>query len=362
MNFYEEAIPGHDAHWAIQQAYACPPVCKMAQIQGLNTSKMRISGGDFSQKELQRQLEREANLHSLCLITREHMEGPTVVFMASVSAAKAAAQYLTNNYGIRAGVVYGVQDPDERQAVISGFRAGDIEVLCNVAVVATGFDHPETTTLILGRPTRSSVFWLQCAGRAMRPYPAGVIDVPGLTAEDRKKLIAASSKPYFKIVDTTDSSLDHRIVTSVDMFCNLEDKKEREAAKKILINEKENLTPEELAEKAREEEEKRKKAELLEKMRDQVRGSATGNVVSEEFLIGSDGKRSVGTYFNPLKGKFAGKRMAELPEYYLTWGCNNPKLTAWIRGIYRKEQRRRYEIARDKYRKSERFLTRRDRQ
>lgn len=287
-------------------------------------------------------MHKEQNLHRICLITLEHMEGPTIVFTPSVFSAKGVAHYLTKNYGTRATYIHGKQDEDERTENVNMFRAGDIDVLINCQVVATGFDHPATTTLILARPTRSRSFWLQCVGRATRPLP-GVIDVPGLTTDERRTRIAASTKPHFKVVDCTDASLDHRLITAPDMFCELtpaERKHAQEISRKseapLSLLELEELAKEE----ARKEAEKRAAAEAIERLRAETEGRATGRLTEHHFDI-SAGGRSVGTYQNPLKGKFAGKRLSELPAYYLQWGANNKRLTGWIRGLYRKELSRR---------------------
>ena len=281
-------------------------------------------------------MHKEANLHRLCLVTAEQMSGPTIVFTPSVFSAKGVAHYLTNNYGIAATYIHGKQDENERAECLGKFRSGDVNVLVNCQVVATGFDHPPTSTLILGRPTRSRSFWLQCVGRATRPL-TGVIDIPGLTAEQRKERIARSGKPCFKIVDCTGSSLDHKLVTAPDMFCDLSQK---EAAIAREIASAQTLTPEELEERARAEAEKRAAAEAVERMRANATGRASG-VITEQDIDITTGKRSIGTYRNPLGGKYANAKLSELPSHYLSWGAGNQKLKGWIRGLYKKEIERR---------------------
>lgn len=342
MRFYESITANYGIQWGIDQGYSVPPVCKLAQIHGLDTSRIGISCGDLKLKELQEQIHKEGNLHRICLITREHLEGPTIVFTPSVFSAQGVSHYLNNNYGIKACYIHGKQDEQERSDNVDRFRSGEFAVLVNCQVVATGFDHPATTTLILARPTRSRSFWLQCVGRATRPLP-GVIDVPGLTAEQRRQRIAESEKPYFKIVDCTDSSLDHRLVTAPDMFCNL-NSEEKEHAKDISRKSPKALTLLELEELAKEEArkaaEKKAAAEAIERLRAETEGTASGRLTERGFEIGR-GPASVGTYKNPLKGKFAGKKLSELPGYYLRWGADNKKLTGWIRGLYQKELKRR---------------------
>ena len=342
MRFYESITANFGIQWGIDNGYSVPPVCKLARLSSLDLSQVSISGGDYKLKELQEQIHKERNLHGICLITKAHLEGPTIVFTPSVFSAQGVAHYLTENYGISATCIHGKQDEDERTERLNQFRGGACQCLVNCLVAATGFDYPPTTTLILARPTRSRSFWLQCIGRATRPLP-GVVDSLGLTADERKKRIAASDKPHFKIVDCTDASLDHRLVTAPDMFCDLSPAESRHA-KEIAASCGKPVTPEELEALAKEaalkEAERKAAAEAIERLRKETRGRASGQLYEQQFDVRGGG-RSVGTYSNPLKGKFAGCKMSELPGHYLRWGADNQKLTGWIRQLYRKEIKRR---------------------
>ena len=341
MQFYDCVTSNLGTQWGVDNGWSAPYKFVLAMLENLDLSKVGISGGYYKQKELQQELHKEANLHRLCLITKSHMEGKTILFTPSVFSAKGAAHYLKNNYGIKAEYVHGKQDEEERRDTLAAYRAGDIEVLVNCMLCATGFDVPSTTTLILGRPTRSRSFWLQCVGRATRCLP-GTVDEPGLTKEQRMERIKNSDKPFFKIVDCTDATLDHNLITAPDMFCDFS-AKERRIASEIGSQSETPLTPEELEELTRKEAERRAKAELIEAMRANASGQATGKVQSIKHDITKNGRRSVGTYRNPLKGKYGGKQLSELPKSYLEWGANNPTLTGWIRGLYRKEIGRRNE-------------------
>lgn len=345
LDFYERPIVNHDMQWAIDNGWAAPWACKIARVQSLDMSGIKISGDDFNQKALIAEVEKEATLHRIALITSEEMEGPTVVFTPSVGSAKGVAHYLTNNYGIDAVVVYGSQPEEERQAALARFKSGVAKVLVNCQVVAVGFDFPPTSTLILGRPTRSRSFWLQCVGRATRPL-GGVVDFEGSTPESRRAAIAASGKPRFKIVDCTDATLDHRLITAMDMFCTGGDDEARREVKRKAADAGRVLTQEEMDALAQQELERRLAAQEIDRRRQLTIGRATGNVTSSDVDLRLGGRRSIGTYLNPLKGKYAGLMMNQLPEYYIDWACNNPGIRGWIKSNFLKERRRRREVAR----------------
>jgi len=216
-----------------------------------------------------------------------------------------------------------------------------------------GFDYPPTATLILARPTRSRSFWLQCVGRATRPLP-GVVDDPSLlTPADRIAAIARSDKPNFKIVDCTAGTLDHTVITSVDMFCTSDDEEVKKGVREAA--EKKPLTQEEIdalaAAEAQKKAEKIANAKLIEEMRRNTQGRGEGRIHGRDVDITWRGTRSVGTYNNPLKGKYAGYKLSELPDHYVHWAAGNEKLSGWIRAMFGKELGRRHGRA-------ERFVSR----
>jgi len=296
---------------------------------------VKVVGGDFAQQALQIELNKDANLHKLCLITSQEMRGPTVVFAGSVFAMHGVDHYLNNNYGIKSVKVWGDQPEDERKEAFRQFKSGEAQVLCNCVVVSIGFDYPPTETLILGRPTKSPNFWHQCVGRATRPL-GGTVDFPGSTAVSRIAAIAASAKPNFRLIDCTAGSLDQSLVTSVDMFVDAD-----EAVKKIVREAaaKQPLTPEEMAELAAKEAAKIAAAKQIEAMRQNTQGQGQGNVNGQHVDLTSRSVASIGTYKNPLKGKFAGVKLGALPDHYVDWAAKSTG--GWIQGLFRKERQRR---------------------
>jgi superfamily II DNA or RNA helicase len=83
--------------------------------------------------------------------------------LATVEALRAA--------GITAAHVDGETPADERKKILSDFRSGQFQILCNVGVFTTGFDEPSISCIILNRATKSLPLYLQICGRGSRPYP-----------------------------------------------------------------------------------------------------------------------------------------------------------------------------------------------
>ena len=84
--------------------------------------------------------------------------------------------------GIPAAHIDGTTDKRERDRIIADFRAGKIQVLCNVDLISEGFDVPDCGAAILLRPTKSLTLYIQQAMRCMRYKPgktAVIIDHVG---------------------------------------------------------------------------------------------------------------------------------------------------------------------------------------
>lgn len=79
--------------------------------------------------------------------------------------------------------VDGTMNKHVRDGIIRRFKFGQTTIISNCEIISEGFDVPETECVILGRPTKSLVVYLQQIGRVMRPKKDGahgiVLDVAG---------------------------------------------------------------------------------------------------------------------------------------------------------------------------------------
>lgn len=68
-------------------------------------------------------------------------------------------------------VIYGDMDKRERAEIITRFRNGEIRVIFNVRVLATGFDYTGIDCIVLGISTASIALYYQVVGRGTRIDP-----------------------------------------------------------------------------------------------------------------------------------------------------------------------------------------------
>jgi superfamily II DNA or RNA helicase len=109
----------------------------------------------------------------------------TVVFATGIAHSKHIVEQF-NAAGVIAEHIDYWADDDERAAILGRFSRGETIVLSNVALLSEGWDCPATEVMILARPTRSLIRFIQMVGRVLRPAEgkskALLLDHSGSTA------------------------------------------------------------------------------------------------------------------------------------------------------------------------------------
>lgn len=114
------------------------------------------------------------------------------------------------------GYVDGETPHIERRDTFRNFKTGSLACLANCSVTTEGYDNPYIKLILDMAPTMSHGRALQKWGRGTRTLP-GTLDNK-VTPEERLTAISESNKPYCTVVDFTDNSRDHRLVTLIDIF------------------------------------------------------------------------------------------------------------------------------------------------
>lgn len=188
---------------AIRDGWLVPPRNVVLRLPGLDLSA--VSGRrDYDDAELGAALLRAHVVEHTVAALQEHGERarPTLVFTATVDQAQRTADALTAA-GYRARMVCGETPKTERRRILRAFQAGDLDVLCNAAVLTEGTDLPRVSCLVLARPTKSWSLYTQMVGRGLRLHgdkvDCLVLDLAGATEEHSLEaapvLIGASRCP-----------------------------------------------------------------------------------------------------------------------------------------------------------------------
>lgn len=72
--------------------------------------------------------------------------------------------------GVKIKAIDSKTPAEERKKTVADFRAGNIDVICNVNIFSEGFDCPDCEFIQLARPTCSLAMYLQQVGRGLRPH------------------------------------------------------------------------------------------------------------------------------------------------------------------------------------------------
>ncbi|MBA4719453.1 MAG: DEAD/DEAH box helicase [Nitrosopumilus sp.] len=134
---------------------------------GITAHELKDAGGTETMKALARNVER--NRQILDTVIREcEKEAKVIIFSCTVEHAVNLATLLACK-GIKAASVDSKNDsPESRRAKIRQYKSGKLKVLVNFNVLTAGFDAPMTNVVVIAKPMKSLVQYLQMAGRAMR--------------------------------------------------------------------------------------------------------------------------------------------------------------------------------------------------
>jgi superfamily II DNA or RNA helicase len=149
----------------------------LAKLRGFRIStnadltRLSARGADFSDDELSEAVDiEERNALVARSIQELARDRRTIAFCVTVNHARNLSHAL-NALGVAAGIVHGAMSSHDRARALAEFRAGRLQVMCNVAVLTEGFDDPGVSCVAMARPTRSEGLYAQCVGRGTRLYP-----------------------------------------------------------------------------------------------------------------------------------------------------------------------------------------------
>jgi DNA repair protein RadD len=159
----------------------------------LTATKLEVDGvhkrgGEYIESELQAKVDTtDKNRRVVAEIVRLAGERRSwLVFCAGVAHAQHIATALQAQ-GINTECVTGETPSNERDRILTDFKAGRIRALTNANVLTTGFDAPGIDLVAMLRPTMSPGLYVQMAGRGLRIAPGKtdclVLDFAGVVEQ-----------------------------------------------------------------------------------------------------------------------------------------------------------------------------------
>src|SRR5262245_30940612 len=133
-----------------------------------NLKGVRTRGGDFHEGDLGTAMDKAPLVADIVSTWLKHGAGrPTLCFAVN----RIHAQHIRHKFeaaGVRAGYLDCYSTPSERMEVRTKFANGEFQVVCNVGVLTMGVDW-DVRCIILARPTKSEMLFVQIIGRGLRP-------------------------------------------------------------------------------------------------------------------------------------------------------------------------------------------------
>jgi DNA repair protein RadD len=158
----------------LEQKYLCP-----VDYYGgahVDTSKIKpralqTGGSDFDPYALAKATEDDEGLvGDIVRNWFKYAEGrQTIAFSPSIKHSKEMVDIFNAN-GVPAVHIDGYMDPEERSVIFDAHDAGEFLILSCSRLLNTGYDAPKVSCLIDCFPTRSTIAYVQRAGRIMRTY------------------------------------------------------------------------------------------------------------------------------------------------------------------------------------------------
>lgn len=177
---YEPQITLEDA---IRQGLIPPVRCYRVK-SNIDLSEVRFNGREFVKTDLQKTLLVPSRDQLIADLLKRYFGGnfadkQGVVFCVGIKHARRMANIL-NGEGITAAAVDG-RDRKNADKAQAAYDQGTVRFLCACDLLTEGWDAPQTSILIMARPTFSKVLYAQQLGRGLRNHPGKealyVIDV-----------------------------------------------------------------------------------------------------------------------------------------------------------------------------------------
>lgn len=152
-----------DEGWLVPPRYFAPSEPDLEEVT--------IRQGDYATGELEEAMDQPALVGDVVTHWQQLGRGrPTVVFATGVNHAINLAREF-QDAGVAAEVVHGKTEIEERDDILRRLSDGELDVVVNCQVLTEGWDCPDVGCVILARPTKSLILYLQMVGRGLRSAP-----------------------------------------------------------------------------------------------------------------------------------------------------------------------------------------------
>lgn len=209
----------------IRAGWLCDLRCVQIRTD-VSLDSVHTRRGDFAEGELAAVINTENRNELIVEAYREHAQGRLALcFTVSVQHAHDLAEAFQVE-GINAVALSGKTPLEERRRALRLFHDRDIDMICNCQLLSEGFDEPGIDSIILARPTKSSVLYTQMIGRGTRTFPGKadciILDVADIAGRHRivqlPDLVGLKRKPKLDGRETLTELVDRERTPGPELY------------------------------------------------------------------------------------------------------------------------------------------------
>jgi ATP-dependent helicase IRC3 len=162
---FQETVFDYPIGRAVVDGFLCDLKAVRAKTD-TDISSVKVQGGDFALGELAEKVNTPKRNDLIVKQWCERGAGRrTIVFCTNIKHSQDLAETFVRA-GVKAAAIWG-DDPDRAEKLAS-HKVGELQVLCNCAVLTEGYDDPAVACILLARPTKSALLYRQMVGRGTR--------------------------------------------------------------------------------------------------------------------------------------------------------------------------------------------------
>jgi superfamily II DNA or RNA helicase len=155
----------------IRAGYLCDMRGIACTVEGLDLDAVKQSRGDYQDGDLGEAMEEaEAPVYAADAYVRHAAGRSAIVFCPTIALSESMREAFLDR-GVVCEHLDGTTPADERAGILQRLQDGTTTVVTNCGVLTEGFDCPRVSCIIMARPTRSKVLYVQCVGRGTRLHP-----------------------------------------------------------------------------------------------------------------------------------------------------------------------------------------------
>ncbi len=160
----------------LAQGYLAPLVVDTSSKPKIDVSDVKMAGGDFVVKDLSRVVMNDELIKAVMddfFISAFGRRNKFLFYCTDKAHAYKVLDALSDFVGLNARIITADTPKGERDDILQRYKLPKsdphaINGLVSIGTLTTGFDAPATDCIVLLRPTRSPVLYVQIAGRGMR--------------------------------------------------------------------------------------------------------------------------------------------------------------------------------------------------